>query len=242
MDNHPLGAVSTIATAPSPATTGTSLVLASGDGTYFPDPATVGAYNAVVCALGSLPNKSQLEVIRITAKSSDTLTITRAQEGSSARTIVVGDLIYVAITPKVFTDIEVVTNLEFAYQNFTSIVTLTSATESSGTLVVTAPSFTVDGSTKVCVEFFCSTVDAISGNSTVLSLFEGSTQITRMAYLSGASGNEIQCVLARYFYTPSNASHTLKITGISGTGSARCVAGSGGTGGFSPGYIRVTRA
>ncbi len=128
-----------------------------------------------------------------------------------------------------------------AYQAFTSIVTLTSTTEATGTTVVTAPSFSANGSTLVCVEFFCCSVDQVSANSTVVSLFEGSTQLTRLAYLAGIGvGTGEVPVFARYFYTPTNASHTLVITGFCGSGTARCIAGSGGTAGFAPGYIRVT--
>lgn len=93
-------AISTVATAPSPATSGTSLVVDSGDGSRFPDPATYGPYNIVVHATGELPTADNAEICRVTAKSSDTLTITRAAEGTVARTVVTGDLVYVGITAK----------------------------------------------------------------------------------------------------------------------------------------------
>lgn len=101
-----------VSTAPSPASSGTSLVLQSGQGSRFPDPATVGAYNAVVKPSGYVPIPDNAEVIRITAKSSDTLTIQREQEGSSARTIVVGDEVYgMAVTAKMIRDIQEATQV-----------------------------------------------------------------------------------------------------------------------------------
>ena len=106
MDAHTNLAYSTVATAPSPATTGTSLVVAAGEGTRFPDPATVGAYNVVVCAVDELPIPTNAEIVRVTAKSTDTLTIVREQESTTARTVVVGDAIFAAVTAKTLSDIE----------------------------------------------------------------------------------------------------------------------------------------
>lgn len=105
-DIHQNFAYSTVLTAPSPASSGTSLVLAAGEGTRFPDPATLGPYNAVVWPAGTMPTPSNAEVVRVTAISTDTLTITRTQESSSARSIVVGDQIALALTAKSLTDIE----------------------------------------------------------------------------------------------------------------------------------------
>lgn len=102
VDAHANFAISSIATAPSPATTGTSLVVASGEGARFP----AAPFNATVCPSGQLPTPANAEIVRVTAVASDTLTITRAQEGSTARTIVAGDLIFAAITAKTLTDIE----------------------------------------------------------------------------------------------------------------------------------------
>lgn len=87
-------AFSTVATAPSPATTGTSLVVASGDGTLFP----AVPFNAVVYPSDADPSTSNAEIVRVTAVSTDTLTITREQESTSARTIVTGDRIHAGVT------------------------------------------------------------------------------------------------------------------------------------------------
>jgi len=67
--------------------TATSIVLATGDGAKLPDPATDGAFNLVwwndtdYKDPADDPNK---EIVRCTARSTDTLTITRAQEGTTA--------------------------------------------------------------------------------------------------------------------------------------------------------------
>jgi hypothetical protein len=102
VDNHKNFATSLVATAPSPATSGTSLAVTSGDGANFPLP----PFNAVVGPANTLLLPTLAEVVRVTARATDTFTITRTQEGSSARTIVVGDMIHAGPTAKWFTDIE----------------------------------------------------------------------------------------------------------------------------------------
>lgn len=101
-DNHKNFAYSIVATAPSPATSGTTLVLQTGDGAAFP----AAPFNVTIWPVGVAPLRSNAEIARATGKSSDTLTIVRAQEGSSARTVVVGDQIAASITVKTITDIE----------------------------------------------------------------------------------------------------------------------------------------
>lgn len=102
-----------VKTAPSPAVSGTTLVLDKTDyGDLFPDPATVGAYNIVIWATASKPLVSNAEIVRVTAKSDNvgadetTLTITRQQEDTSARTIVAGDQIALGVTAKTILDLQ----------------------------------------------------------------------------------------------------------------------------------------
>ena len=102
-DAHANFAYSTVATAPSPATSGTSLVVAAGGGALFPTP----PFNATVWPASLQPLASNAEIVRVTGISTDTLTIVRAQESSSAQSIVVGDQIAATITKKTITDVEV---------------------------------------------------------------------------------------------------------------------------------------
>ena len=101
-DNHKNFSYSTVLTAPSPADSGTSLVVQSGDGAKFP---TV-SFNATVWPTGVQPLTTNAEIVRVTAISTDTFTITRAQESTSARSIVVGDQIAATISVKTLTDVE----------------------------------------------------------------------------------------------------------------------------------------
>lgn len=95
-------AYSTIATAPVTPTAGTSLVVASGDGTKFP----ATPFNAVIWPTGQQPTATNAEIVRVTNISTDTFTITRAQESSPARTVIVGDQIMAGLTDKSLKDIE----------------------------------------------------------------------------------------------------------------------------------------
>lgn len=101
-DNHRNFAYTTVATAPSPATTGTSLVVATGTGGAMPST----PFNATVWPSGAQPTGTNAEIIRVTNIVADTLTISRGQEGSVSRTIVAGDQIAATITVKTITDLE----------------------------------------------------------------------------------------------------------------------------------------
>lgn len=98
-----------VATAPSPATSGTSLVLTTGHGARFPSVASGGEpFYATIFPINFDPDPSTAEIVAVTLTSSDTFTITRAQRGSSARTVVAGDRVvlgfYVEDLQKAMTD------------------------------------------------------------------------------------------------------------------------------------------
>lgn len=96
-------ASSLVATAPSPATSGLSLVVTAGQGALFP----ATPFNAVVwnASVGE-PTGSTAEIVRVTNISTDTLTITRAQEGTTAKSIAVGWTISANLTAKTITDLQ----------------------------------------------------------------------------------------------------------------------------------------
>ena len=79
-------AYSLVATAPSPATSGTSLVVTAGQGSYFP----ATPFDATIWPSGTQPTNTNAEIVRVTNVSTDTFTITRAQYGTTAQSITVG--------------------------------------------------------------------------------------------------------------------------------------------------------
>ncbi len=104
-DAHANFAYSTVATAPSPASSGTSLTVQSGDGAKFP----AVNFNATVWTSGAQPTTTNSEIVRVTNVTGDVFTITRntnTETVNQSRSIIVGDQIAAAITGKTLTDIE----------------------------------------------------------------------------------------------------------------------------------------
>ncbi len=101
MDAHKNFALSALASPPAD-TTGTSLTVATGHGTRFP----AVPFNATIWPAGVAPTVSNAEIVRVTAKATDVFTVTRAQEGSSARTHSANDQIAATITARTLTDVE----------------------------------------------------------------------------------------------------------------------------------------
>ena len=91
-------AYSTIATAPSPASSGTSLIVSSGEGALFPDV----PFFATVWPGSSVPLSFNAEIVKVTAVNTDTFTIERAKDGTSSRSITTGDQIMASLVAGMF--------------------------------------------------------------------------------------------------------------------------------------------
>lgn len=105
LDLHSNFGYGTVTTAPSPATTGTTVVLGTATFADFPDPATT-QYNAVFYPAGTIPLSSNAEIMRVVAKGTNgTINVTRQQESTSARTVIVGDQVHVGLTGKFIDDL-----------------------------------------------------------------------------------------------------------------------------------------
>ena len=96
---------SLVATAPAPATSGTSLVVTAADGAKFPAPGN--GFWATIWNATSFPdptNDTAREIVLVTARSTDTFTITRAQLGTAARTVTTADTIALLDVSQLFID------------------------------------------------------------------------------------------------------------------------------------------
>jgi hypothetical protein len=141
-DAHKNAAISVIATAPSPASSGTSLVVTAGEGARFPLP----PFNATVWPPGSQPTYAagtaiggNFEIVRVTAVTTDTLTIVRTQENTAARVIAVGDQLAATITVKTLTDAEASYIIPITYTTRGAVTAATIVAQASfqaNTLVV----------------------------------------------------------------------------------------------------------
>jgi hypothetical protein len=115
-DQHKNLASSTVATAPGPPGTGLSLTVAAGQGARFPS----GAFDATVWPVGATPSLANAEIVRVLSVAADTFTLgARATGGTTARAIVVGDLIAETITARSLEDIETQAALLAAPNTFT---------------------------------------------------------------------------------------------------------------------------
>jgi hypothetical protein len=99
-----------VATAPSPAASGTSLTLETGQGARFPN-TSGGTYICVVKQTNLPATPDNAEVVLVTSHdpANDNFTIDRAEEGSGARTVVTGDEFYLSPTDGVWDQLDVLT-------------------------------------------------------------------------------------------------------------------------------------
>jgi hypothetical protein len=109
-DAHKNFAASTVAAAPSPAASGTTLTVAAGEGARFP----AAPFNATVFPAAQAPSVTNAEIVRVTGVVGDVLTVVRTQESTAARSIIVGDRIMAGLTVKSLTDIEASVDAEVA--------------------------------------------------------------------------------------------------------------------------------
>lgn len=155
MDDHKNFAISTVAIAPSPSLSGNSLVIKAGTGSSFP----TAPFNATIWPVNEIPTSTNATIVRVTVKSSDTLTFTRSQESSINRAIIVGDQICAGITAKTLTDIET------AIPTGSTLVTLAGPQTITGQKTITSPLFigTLDGWIGALDVFTFATSDQIGG-------------------------------------------------------------------------------
>jgi hypothetical protein len=82
----------------------TTIVLAAGQGVEFPTP---GGGNYFYATLTDTSNN--LEVVKVTARTVDTLTVVRGQDGTAARSYAAGDLLELRPTAAGLTDMQAYT-------------------------------------------------------------------------------------------------------------------------------------
>lgn len=161
----------------------TVVTLASGNGAIFPDPSMDGSFNLVwwnSTDYGDPSDDPNKEIVRCTALSGDTLTITRAQEGTVASIKNLPGKTYkmvLSVTAKVFTDLQNVPAKSL--QSTTGAISISGATGPSvgQVLMATSPTAAVWQSLQQPTCFFASILGspsygvfplAVSFNSTII--------------------------------------------------------------------------
>lgn len=179
----------------------TSVTLNSGQGALFPNPG-VGEYFYATLVDASY----NVEIVKCTARSTDTLTIVRAQDGTTARAYIAGDRLELRPIAEHFrekadkganTDITSLTGITGAISSADSVQYDTTATG-----VTVTPGLTTwnDGEGTLDLGLKGGNVTLAIGNEEYARVYndQGST-ITKgqVVYISGAQGNRIAVKLAR---------------------------------------------
>jgi hypothetical protein len=134
---------------------------------------------------------------------------------------------------------------EINYTQITAGVNIVSTTEATGTTIISPGAITFDGSL-VMVEFFCYLLETgtTSASEVCVSLFEGATQIARLAFVQTPAAVQLFVpVYGLLRFTPSAASHTYTVTAFTtnATGTPKVAAGAGGTATDSPAFVRFVK-
>lgn len=136
---------------------------------------------------------------------------------------------------------------EINYTQITSSVNVTSTTEATPTTIISPGALTFSGA-DVMVEFFAFiSTPSSSTVALVITLFEGSTEIARIAefeIFSSVTNQFIGTLNGHYRFTPSAGSHTYTIGSFvnTTTGTPKVGAGSGGAGANPPAFVRFAYA
>lgn len=139
---------------------------------------------------------------------------------------------------------------EYDYVEFTGGAAPTATSEATANTVVTANAKAFDGSTVVVVEFFAPSARAdagAAGRSMTFVLYDdtggGAASIGMIGFTrTPAASTANHPVLLRRRLTPSNATHTFSIRAHVSAGTGDITSGTGGSGAFMPGYIRIVKA
>lgn len=135
---------------------------------------------------------------------------------------------------------------EYDYVESTGTLSVTATTEGTAQTFITGNSVSYDGSTKICVEFFCPRARASTDAANrymVIDLYQDSTILGHYALLrTPAAGSDDKTVFARRFITPSAGSHAYIVKAYVSGGTGEFTPEPGGTGASLPAYLRVTKA
>lgn len=120
----------------------TSLTLAGGEGARFPNPSGAEYFYATL-----IDTSNNLEIVKCTARSTDTLTITRAQDGTAARAWVTGDRVEVRVTKAVLDEFYKSKDLGVSVQSYDATIAKTGSALSWTAAQRSPPSALADGAT-----------------------------------------------------------------------------------------------
>lgn len=136
---------------------------------------------------------------------------------------------------------------ELDYVQVTAPLTVTPTTDATAATFITGSSVAYNGTTVVLLEVWAPYADITSGQAVLLNLYDGSTDLGRIANVqtisaTGAAGTLSVTVHGMRRFTPANATHQYLIKAWKTGGTAHVGAGAGGTAAYMPAFLRITRA
>lgn len=217
-------------TAAVPDAVATTLTVANG--TVFP---ATGNFRVIV----------DNELMLATARSGNTLTVTRGIEATTAVSHLNGAAITHILTKggldQYLTE-KASAGAELGYAEITANLTVPVVAEASAVTVVSAGAITFDG-TPVLIDFFCAGVTNASGATVIATLWDATTNLGFFGQDTLAGGSGVIPLRLSRRLTPSAGSHTYIVKGYSvggGAGTVNAGAG-GGAGAYPPTFIRITK-
>jgi len=183
----------------------TSITLTTGQGARFP---SLGAGDYFYATL--IDTSNNLEIVKCTARSTDVLTVVRAQESTTARAYSTGDRIEIRITAATFTDATDVTPAAVSDQDNTStgFFTLPAGTTAQ------RPGTSYEGSTR------------LNTDTGSLEVYDGSNwnAVTR-PFISGVTGTIYEGVTSNLVVSGQNFTSTITVRFLEGGSTVADVTG-----------------
>lgn len=217
----------------------TSLTLSSGQGARFPTLASGEYFYATL-----IDTSNNLEVVKCTARSTDVLTVTRAQESTSAQAFAIGDRVELRITAGGLADVAALATLDAdASPSLSANLDLNSNDIVDGsTLLLDAtrirvPSASSNLSSPAAGDMYYNTTDK------VIKHYDGTTWIQMSNSFSADGGNVVNTytdsgVTYKYHVFTSSGTFTTTSIGnvdvlvVAGGGGGGTLGGGGGAGGM----------
>lgn len=213
----------------------TAIELISGDGAKLPNPTSDGAFNLVWwnnTDHDDPTDDSEMEIVRCTARSVDTLTVIRAQEGTAASVKNVAGKVYRMIltpTKKTMTDILMSLPISYVIEKTGSIITarsgITGTKDYSGTnaetIIENAINALPSGGGRIFLKAGNYTGGSLTGVTGLILEGEGRSTVYTLAPATNATtfdvgGNNVMLrnlVIDGNKANQTNSGHVLNITG-----------------------------
>ena len=195
----------------------TTLTVASGTGALFPSPTGSNySYVTLINAAGTV-----LEIVKLTARSTDTLTITRAQEGTTASAFSTGDKVELRVTAAGMTDTfnnggvqSIVAGTGISVSSATGNVTVTSTVIPSGSVMLFYQSAAPTGWTQVtsvndmALRMVSGTGGTTGGTTAFSTVFANQTPTINVSGLSAGATTLSIAQMPSHNHTLNNAAGT----------------------------------